>query len=74
MTTSESAAPPGLDDELLTAHEVAAWLKVTLHHLYRLRARGLGPAHVRVGTGDRAVRYRRAEVARWLDEQTRGGG
>jgi excisionase family DNA binding protein len=53
-------------DELLTARELAAELKVSLRTLERWRARGIGPAYVRLG---RTVRYRRSDVNTWLERQ-----
>lgn len=54
--------------ELMTLDEVAAELRVSRKTLLNWRPLGLGPRGFRVG---KAVRYRRAEVARWLDEQER---
>ena len=62
---------PGSDaltdaDELLTARELAAELKVSLRTLERWRAQGIGPVYVRLG---RTVRYRRSDVNAWLERQ-----
>ena len=58
-------------DELLTADELAEELKISPRTLERWRARGIGPAWVRVG---RSPRYRRSDVAEWLQEQRQQGG
>jgi excisionase family DNA binding protein len=54
----------GADEDLLTAKQVAAMLNVSLATFKRLRARGEGPPSIRVG--ERAIRYRRGDVATWL--------
>jgi len=54
-------------ERLLTPDEVAVWLGKPKATLYAWRSRNLGPRGIRVGN---ALRYRRAEVERWLDEQT----
>lgn len=59
-----SAAEP---EPLLTVDQVARWLGKPKATLYAWRSRGLGPRGIRVGN---ALRYRRADVERWLDEHT----
>jgi excisionase family DNA binding protein len=54
-------------DPLLTPDEVARWLGKPKATLYAWRSRGRGPRGIRVGN---ALRYRRSEVERWLDDQT----
>jgi excisionase family DNA binding protein len=54
-------------ERLLTPDEVAQWLGKPKATLYAWRSRNLGPRGIRVGN---ALRYRRTEVERWLDEQT----
>jgi hypothetical protein len=51
-------------ERLLTEEELAAHLHVELTLLERNRRSGLGPPHVRVGR--RTIRYRPADVERWL--------
>jgi predicted DNA-binding transcriptional regulator AlpA len=58
---------------MLTEHELAAELQVSLATLQRWRLYGgvgLGPRWVKVG---KHVRYRREDVQAWLDENTREG-
>jgi excisionase family DNA binding protein len=80
MTARAAAAPPraqraagasATDSEalnLLTADDLAACWGVRTKHVYAL-ARDGGLPHVRLG---RYVRFRRAAVAAWLDEQDGG--
>lgn len=53
-------------NDLLTVEEVAAELRVRPKTLLNWRSSGIGPRGFRVGG---TVRYRRAEVHRWLAEQ-----
>jgi len=55
---------------LASAKEVSAYLGVPLSTIYQWRYRGVGPRAVKVG---RHLRYRWADVERWLDEQAEGG-
>ena len=50
------------DKELLTAEELAAWLRITPRTVYRFVRHAQLP-HVRVGRG---LRFRRVEVDAWL--------
>lgn len=54
--------------ELLTLDETAAYLRLPVATLYRWRSQNppYGPKGSKVG---RHVRYRRADVERWLDAQ-----
>lgn len=54
------------DDELWTAQQTAAHLKVSVQTLYHWRTRRKGPRGYRVG---KYVRYRPDEVRAWFDEQ-----
>jgi excisionase family DNA binding protein len=54
-------------DPLLTPDEVAHWLGKPKATLYAWRSRGIGPRGIRVGN---ALRYRRSDVERWLDDHT----
>lgn len=60
-------------DDLLTVKEAATLLRRCERQLRRWRARGDGPAFIRLDAetdprGDR-VFYRRADIAAWLDRQ-----
>jgi predicted DNA-binding transcriptional regulator AlpA len=57
-------------DELLTAHQVAAELGVEVQSVYRWASKGYGPRRVKLGRGEKAVRYRRGDVRAWLDQQS----
>jgi excisionase family DNA binding protein len=60
--------------DLMTLPEVADYLRVPEKSLYIWRYKGTGPPAARVG---RHLRYRRNDVDRWLNEQTKtsqGGG
>ncbi len=50
--------------DYMTADEVAGLIKVRKQTLAVWRIKGLGPTFIKAG---RAVRYRRADVERWLD-------
>ena len=54
--------------EIMTAAEVAAYLRVPLKSLYTWRYTRDGPPSARVG---KYLRYRRADVDEWLDTQIR---
>lgn len=51
-----------MDDEHLTSEELATRLKITPGALRIMRARGQGPAYLKIG---RRVRYRLADVTAW---------
>lgn len=55
-----------LQEPLMTAAELSAYLGVPVPTLYRWRTRGEGPQGIRVG---RHVRYHRAAVRAWLAER-----
>lgn len=57
---------PEAHTPLLTVAEVAAYLQLPVATLYAWRHRGEGPLGFRVG---RYVRYRRADVDRWIAAQ-----
>lgn len=57
---SPTAVP---DVPLLTADEVAGWLRLPKATLENWRWKGIGPKYLRVG---RYVRYRRTDVEQWL--------
>lgn len=51
---------------LLSPEQLAEYLDIPLATVYRWRARRTGPRGMRVG---RHVRYRLADVERWLEAQ-----
>lgn len=53
-------------DPVMTTEEAAAYLKLSVRTLLRLRAAGEGPPAARIG---QQWRYRRIELDRWLTEQ-----
>jgi excisionase family DNA binding protein len=57
-------------DALWSAEQVADYLGVPLGMLYQWSHRRQGPKVIRVG---RYLRYRRADVDRWLRSKERGG-
>lgn len=61
-----SSRPTEQLPELLTAHELAAALRVSVSTVRRLAARGEIPPPVRVG---RSVRWRRGDIARLLSNR-----
>lgn len=67
MSTSTRQPEQAEPDPLLTPEQVARWIGKPKATLYAWRSRGLGPRGIRVGN---ALRYRRSEVERWLDEHT----
>ena len=59
---------PGVQPQpLATTEAVAVFLDVPKHTLEQWRSQGKGPTYVKVG---RHVRYRMADVEKWLNEQT----
>lgn len=52
---------------LATAEQVSEYLGVPVATLYQWRHRGIGPRGSKVG---RWIRYRWADVEKWLDEQS----
>lgn len=54
-------------DELLTIQQLAELLQVPVATIYRWRHRGEGPRGIRVS--GRHVRYRRADVEKFLEER-----
>lgn len=53
-------------DRLLTSQEVADYLGVPVQTLYGWRMKGTGPRGIKIG---KHVRYRRADVETWLEQQ-----
>jgi predicted DNA-binding transcriptional regulator AlpA len=60
-----------IERRLMTRAEVAQLLALPEKTLVNWRYQGFGPPSFRVG---KAVRYRRDEVERWLDEQAASTG
>lgn len=70
---ASTQGPPAADlrfDPLLTVDEVALWLRKPTGTLYAWRSRGLGPRAYKVGND---LRYSRAEVSRWLEQNFDAG-
>jgi predicted DNA-binding transcriptional regulator AlpA len=67
MTDDNKTLTPGPAtlDQLLTETEVARILKLTMSGLQKLRKRGRGPSHLRLG--NRMIRYRPQAIADWLE-------
>jgi len=55
-----------MDDEILTPPATAEFLKTEPRTLEAWRSRGVGPAFIRLS--GRAIRYRRSDLERWLDQ------
>jgi excisionase family DNA binding protein len=55
-----------VDERLWTEQQTADYLQVAVGTLRRWRAEGSGPPALRAG---RTVRYRKADVDRWLEQQ-----
>lgn len=53
-------------EELLTTHQLSAYLGIPVATLYAWRQRERGPASFRVG---KHLRYRRSDVVRWIGQQ-----
>ena len=61
---TDSAAAPGGEDDLLTAGEVAALLRMTASWVYS-ETRSNRIPHLRLG---RYVRYRRSTIRAWMSD------
>jgi predicted DNA-binding transcriptional regulator AlpA len=70
MSTLLEVAPPA--DALLTTDQLAAELGISRASLEQLRARGGGPAFIRVGA--RAIRYRRSDISRFYESRVEQPG
>ena len=57
------------DDHLLTTHQVAEVLAVSVGWLEGLRSSGGGPDYEKLSP--KIVRYRRSKLKLWLDERSR---
>ena len=61
-------------DRPLTTEEAAHVLHVSCSTLRRWRSMRMGPRYIRLGNKvGSAIRYRLADLLKWLDEQTVGG-
>ncbi len=58
---------PAVADQLLTTDQVAQYLQVPVATLHQWRYRGEGPKAAKVG---RHLRWRRADVDAWLEQQS----
>jgi excisionase family DNA binding protein len=58
----------GVVAEVFNPAQASEYLQIPQETLRRWRSLGIGPAHAKVG---RHVRYRRAALDRWLEEQER---
>jgi excisionase family DNA binding protein len=63
-SAGNAASGRAKDDEILTADEAAALVKITKRALYELNQAGTGPARRKVG---RELRYWRSDVLDWFD-------
>lgn len=55
----------------LTTEQVSEYLTVPVGTLYQWRSRGRGPRAAKVG---RHLRWKQADVDRWVDDQATGDG
>jgi hypothetical protein len=62
------AGRPATGPPLLTVQETAALLRCSVSSLNKWRVNGLGPRFVRIGS---RIRYRAADLAAYVAEQTR---
>lgn len=72
MTATTNTDTPD-DDEMLTAKQTAAILRIPVERLYQWRSLGKHSGHDRgpiaiVGPTGRYLRFRRADVDAWLDK------
>lgn len=66
--SAPAAAPSPLDPlALISTEELAALLEIAAITLRIWRVKGCGPRYVKLG---RSVKYRRADVAAWLNERS----
>lgn len=56
----------------ITVDEAAEYLEVTRQTLDRMRYHGDGPALLKITA--RAIRYRKTDIDRWLEERVYRGG
>jgi predicted DNA-binding transcriptional regulator AlpA len=58
----------GAVDDVLSTAQVADWLGISTQFLEIGRCKDYGPKFIRIGA--RAIRYRRADVVKWLEART----
>jgi hypothetical protein len=63
--------PDRTDREFLTSAEAAAYLRLSLSTLAKLRMTGAGPGFLKVGRVGRKVLYQRSVLDAWLDSRRR---
>jgi hypothetical protein len=64
-------------EKLLTEHELARWIDMSIHSVRRWRLRRIGPRFLKISSrpGLRGVvRYRPEDVRSWLDSRPGAGG
>lgn len=67
-----SLTPLPATSGLLTTREAAAWLRISMPTLERMRLTGSGPRFIKLGPGKRArVVYRLADLEAYLTSQYR---
>lgn len=59
-------------DDFLTEQEVADSLRISRQTLQKWRADSCGPNYVLLGR--RTVRYRKADIMKWVEESTKEPG
>lgn len=60
-----------MSDRLLTPKEAAAFLSRSESALKQWRAKGTGPAYVKLN--ERTLRYRESDLMAWIEAKTQGG-
>lgn len=74
VTAEHVSRVPAAGDTLATAQELAEHFQIPVATIYSWNHKGTGPPPIRLG---KHVRYRWADVERWLDHQAsqpRGAG
>ena len=56
-----------MNDKLLNKYDLHEWLGVKLSTLREWRQTGKGPKYIKL---NRLVRYKKADVDRWIDEES----
>ena len=62
-----------IQEPLLRAEQVAEYLNVSTNTLYNMRLRGEGPTAHKWGGRSGPLRYRRADVEKWLEKNREVG-
>ena len=72
MTIARTNPSDTIVSDVLTTHELAAFLKVTASCVISWRSKGIGPVYFKLGNDPQSpVRYRRSEVEGWLKSRVR---